>query len=376
MYSFCYFNSVIRFILGLFVFFCACNPPPPICKDLPLDEHLPAPRIREVSVGGIPKNIPDLLQDTVKNDLLVGLVDMQADTYVFKLDIKGMPPCGIRTPYPQAHFILVPGGTYTLEYWMEKNGYASPRQTLSFHVKERLTEKWWFYPSMAACIVLILGVVVYFWALYNIRQNLKMQQVRNQIAADLHDEVSSDLSGIAISMTTLARRLGKQLPALSEAVQEIKQTLQDTQSNLSDTVWAIRPEKDNSRELFVRMQKFGGAMFASGNTRFVFTNTIPPNKSFKISMEQRFNALMIVKEAIHNIYKHAQATQVEISIRPHNEDIGIEIKDNGIGFDPEAARDGNGVNNYYRRAKECFFDFHLESTPGKGTFIRIIVPEL
>lgn len=375
MYRFYHVNAVQVLLLGLSALFCACNPPPPACHDLPLDEQLPAPTIH-VSVGGVHKNIPDLLQDTFKNDLLIVLQGVQADTYAFKIDMKGMPPCGIKTTVPQAHFISLPGGMHTLEYWYEKNGRASVHQTLAFYVKERLTEKWWFLPALAACIVLILGSVVYFWSLYNVRQKLKMQQVRNQIAADLHDEVSSDLSSIAISMTTLERRLGKQVPALSEAIQEIKQTLQGTQSNLSDTVWAIRPEKDNGRELFVRMQKFAQAIFSSGNTALVFNNAIPAGKTFKISMEQRFNAFMIVKEAIHNISKHAQATRAEINIQPHQEGVCIEIRDNGIGFDPNAERDGNGVNNYYRRAKACFFDIQVESAPGKGTFIRMVVPEL
>lgn len=360
------------------IFFCACHAPVPnnSCNVLPVSVGIPEPEIGSVFVNGRQKNAADLLVNAFEEDLLITLMPMPVDSYVFRLNAPGLDSCDIKTPFPQARFTFLPGGTYTLEYWVQKGSETSVHKTFSFRVKKALTERWWFYPSMAVYIVLIISVLVYFWTLYNIRQKLKLQHIRSRIAADLHDEVSSDLSSIGISMTTLGRRHGALSPGLTEALQEIKQTLEDTKGNLSDTVWAIKPEKDNGKELFERMEKFACGMFASGNTRLVFKNTMPADKAFKVSMEQRFNALMIFKEAIHNIYKHAAATQTEVTIQPHPEGVLIEIRDNGSGFDPAAECDGNGVNNYFRRAKESFIDFSLDSAPGKGTFIRMILPEL
>jgi signal transduction histidine kinase len=166
------------------------------------------------------------------------------------------------------------------------------------------------------------------------------------------------------------------LPALATSVQDIQETLEHTKRNLADTVWAINPEKDKGEELWRRMDKFAHKLLDTGQTELRFNNTLPAGKPFKISMEQRFNALMIFKEAVHNIHKHAAATAVDISIQPHPEGVCVDIRDNGLGFDPTAERDGNGVNNYFRRAKDSFIDFSLDTAPGKGTAIRMIIPEL
>ncbi len=360
-----------------FVLLPACSLPAVTghCDVHAINNHLPEPILRKVVVGGEVKNPDSLLINSQEEELLIELQAMEVDTYLFLLKTDGLNPCGIATKYPQIQFTFLPGGKHQLEYWILKDGASSPHKTLYFNVQEAMTEKAWFYPSLVAYFLIIAGAIVYFWTLYNIRQTLKMQHIRTRIAADLHDEVSSDLSSIAISMATLERRGDTRSEEFTGAMLEIKQTLADTQNNLSDTVWAIKPDKDTGRELFQRMQKFAQQMFASGEVRLVFSNSIPADKSLKISMEQRHNIFKIYKEAIHNIYKHAHATEVEVHIYPHPEGIGMDIRDNGVGFDPEAEREGSGISNYYWRAKENLIEFQLLSAPGNGTIIKMIIPQ-
>ncbi len=339
-----------------------------------ISDQLPLPVIRSVKINGQLRNPDSLLIGALEEELLVELQPIEVDSYYFKIEGTGLSPCGIASVYPQMHFTYLPGGKHQLEYWGTKNGFSSKHQTLQFYVKEALTEKAWFYPAVVAYVLFIIGAIVYFWTLYNIRQRLKMQHIRSRIAADLHDEVSSDLSSIAISMVTLERRAAKSSD-FAGTLEDIKQTLVDTQNNLSDTVWAIKPNKDTSGELFERMRKFAQQMFASGDTQLLFQVSIPPEKPIKISMEQRHNIFKIYKEVIHNIYKHASATQVEVKIFPKTDGIGIEIRDNGIGFDPDAKYEGSGISNYHWRAKEGFIDFHLASSPGKGCVIQMTIPQ-
>jgi len=350
---------------------------PPVTDNCPvpiISDQVPVPAIRSVQINGQIRDPDTLLMGALEEDLLVELQPIEVDSYFFRIEGAGLNPCGIATVYPQMHFTYLPGGAHQLEYWALKNGVSSKRSTLAFYVKEALTEKTWFYPAVVAYLLIIAGAIVYFWALYNIRQRLKMQHIRSRIAADLHDEVSSDLSSIAISMITLERRAAKSAD-FAGALEEIKQTLADTQNNLSDTVWAIKPNKDTSGELFQRMQKFAQQMFASSEIRLLFQVSIPPEKPIKISMEQRHNIFKIYKEVIHNIYKHAAATEVEVKIFPQSAGIGIEIRDNGIGFDPAATYDGSGISNYQWRAKEGFIEFQLTSSPGKGCLIQMTIPQ-
>lgn len=334
------------------------------------------PVIRSVKVGGVAITLPDqLVINKKEDDLCIELQQLNVDRYCFHLKNKNGKSDSTSSPFPQIRYTFLPGGSYELTCWTQTDGHSSERINFHFEVKESLYEKAWFLPVLVAYILLVAGAIIYFWSLYNIRQKLKLQHIRSRIAADLHDEVSSDLSSIAISMTTLERRKNLDAGSFSNTMRDIKQTLSEIQTNLSDTVWAIKPEKDTGKELFNQMRLFAFQMFASGDVQLDFQNKLPENKTLKISMDQRHNVYKIFKEVIHNIYKHAAATKVEINIYPHPEGIGLEITDNGVGFDPQAQFEGMGVGNYQWRAKESFIDFHLNSAPGKGTTIQMVIPQ-
>lgn len=354
-----------------------CNPPAPDsnCPALVQDATLPSPEIKSVAINGQAVRPDSLYIDVLDKELRINLKPAAVDSYYFKLAIKGLNPCGIASAFPQMQYTFLPGGEYELVFWLQKNGRCSPKSSVLIHKKEALTEKAWFYPSIVAYIFLIAGAIVYFWTLYNIRQRLKMQHIRNRIAADLHDEVSADLSSIAISMATLERKINAGPDVFIRRLHEMKQSLAEIQSNLSDTVWAIKPEKDSSGELFQRMHLFAQRMLSNEKTKLIFRNSIPADKPIKLNMEQRHNIFKIYKEAIHNIHKHARATEVVVDIHPHPEGIGLNIQDNGIGFDTSAQRDGNGVSNYFWRAKESLIQLDLRSVPGQGCTIEMVVPE-
>lgn len=355
----------------------ACNPPVPAnrCPTQAQDQSIPLPEIASVDINGKPAKPDSLHIDVLDKEFSIKLQPAAVDSYYFQLDIEGFNPCGTASIYPQIQYTFLPGGEYNLFFWQQKDGRISAKRSIHIYKKEALTEKSWFYPSIVAYIFLIAGAIVYFWTLYNVRQKLKMQHVRNRIAADLHDEVSADLSSIAISMSALERKIDAGPDVFKGRLRDMKQTLLEIQSNLSDTVWAIKPEKDSSGELFQRMQVFAQRMLSNEKTKLVFQNSIPTGKPVKLSMEQRHNIFKIYKEAVHNIHKHAQASTVVVDIRPHPEGIGIQIQDNGIGFDTSAQHNGNGVSNYFWRAKESLIQLDLQSAPGQGCTINMVIPE-
>jgi signal transduction histidine kinase len=369
---FCYLFFFLPLLLP------ACIPPPPHAhcdREAPVNDSLQAPELSRIYVNGREKRPDSVMISAREENLLVELRPMAADSYLFKLNIDDLPVCGIATLYPQISYTFLPGGKYQLEYWIQKEGASSVHRFLDVNVQESMFEKVWFIPALVAYVLFIIGAIIYLWMAYNVRQKLKMQNIRSRIAADLHDEVSSDLSGIAISITTLERRRNHSPEEFSTVIKDISQTLTDTQHNLSDTVWAIKPDKDTGGELFQRMHKFALQMLNPANVQLYFQNSIPADKTLKISMEQRHNVFKIFKEAIHNIYKHAGATVVHVAIASHPDGIKIDISDNGSGFDPEAERDGSGINNYFWRAKENLIDLHLETAPGAGTHISMVIPQ-
>ena len=144
--------------------------------------------------------------------------------------------------------------------------------------------------------------------------------------------------------------------------------------NLRDTVWMINPENDDMERLFEKMRGFASKVMTYQGVEFKYSNTL--QRSLQISMEQRYNAYMIFKEAINNIVKHAEATQVNVHIEPTKNGAQLTVQDNGKGFDPSVLTEGNGLNNFKRRAAESYFKINIDSSVGKGTTLTLNIPEL
>jgi signal transduction histidine kinase len=80
---------------------------------------------------------------------------------------------------------------------------------------------------------------------------------------------------------------------------------------------------------------------------------------------------MIFKEALNNVLKYAGATRVIITSIMQGEHLAIVLHDNGEGFDPTAARRGQGINNMNTRATRLGGSLKLESSPKRGTSITL-----
>ncbi|MEY4541126.1 MAG: hypothetical protein RLZZ306_2883, partial [Bacteroidota bacterium] len=239
-----------------------------------------------------------------------------------------------------------------------------------------LTEEWWFLPSVIFYGVLLLGAGIYFFLLYNFREKLKVETIRQKIASDLHDEVGATLSSISIATRVVQKRLGSRANGLSPILEQIKSDSEETIQTIRDTVWAINPENDSVDLLFEKMRSFALQILTIQNISVDFRNEYQHAKSLKMSMEQRRNVYMIYKEAINNIAKHAQATKVNILISKAKEGFKLEISDNGKGFDYQENHEGNGLKNFQKRAEESFMEFKMKSEIGKGTELAMVVFEV
>lgn len=274
-------------------------------------------------------------------------------------------------------YTFLRGGKYHFDYALKSSKKKLQFKTLVINVEEKVTETWWFYPSIIFYILLIIGSVVYFWVIYNLRQNLKLQTVRNRIASDLHDEIGSSLSSIKLDVEKIQTQLNEPKEQLHTNLEEVRQIADEIITNLRDTVWTIKTDNDDFLRLVERIKNTASKLLRNRNIELGFSNELSEKHNFKIGMEQRRNVFLIFKEALHNIIKYAEAKQVIIQFKPSNHDwIEMTISDDGKGFDPKVESDGNGLKNFETRSAESFFKFSLSSAPGKGTQIRLLIPKL
>jgi signal transduction histidine kinase len=316
----------------------------------------------------------------------IGTTPLHHDTFQFILD--GYDKQWTKTTFPIARYTQLKGGDYTLK--AKWNNDEATMWSKKIHVERALSEEPWFYPSVVSCILLVVGAVFYFWNIYNLRQKLKVESIRNHIASDLHDEVGATLSSVAISVRTVQRKLSKDAPDLANILDKVRAISEETNLNLRDTVWTINPENDSFEKMMDRMSGFAFQILPAQDIELTFDNSVDTTKPFKISMEQRRNVYLMFKEAVNNIARHSEATKALIKLSREKEGILLHIEDNGKGFSISDNYDGNGLKNFRRRAAESFIELDVKSTPSRnnrdesvfdpkipsGTIITMLIPEL
>ena len=234
---------------------------------------------------------------------------------------------------------------------------------LSLVLLPHFWQTWWFRClAVAAAILLFVGA-------YEIRlaTERRVTRLRWRIARDLHDEVGSNLGSIAL----LSEVAPKQLGVAGDEVSEIRRIAQQTIESLRDIVWFLDPGKDDMNDLVLRMKDTARTMLPG--IRFEFHST-GENTAASPSLELRRNLFPIFKEVLHNITRHARATRVEIAVESSSREFHLKVSDNGVGFEENAIRIGNGLKNLRRRAADLKGEIKVVSTPGQGTKVSLTAP--
>jgi two-component system NarL family sensor kinase len=265
----------------------------------------------------------------------------------------------------------------------EKDKELAQNKALLYSLQRRIT-------LMASGVVLLLGLAFAVWRIVRQKQKLQSERIRNfeqqqkiehlhskmqgeeeersRIARELHDGVNVLLS--ATKMTYAA--LGKEHRHLPETKTygEIMDLLNNMGLELRTITYKLVPELliqqslPDAIETFCELIQKGNNLHIELQTYGSFT-ALPP--------EICFAAYRIVQELVHNIVKHAQATQVLIAL-VHQEDLlQLTVEDNGNGFDPEKMTKGLGLKSIRSRVQDIGGSISFSSRKNEGTSVEIEV---
>ena len=143
--------------------------------------------------------------------------------------------------------------------------------------------------------------------------------------------------------------------------------------NIGDIVWAMKTEKEQTINVASRIRNFVSDVLGAANIQYTVHIEEGAEGLIK-SMNARRNILLIIKEAINNTLKHAQAKQVSVSIKKLGGRLLVQVADNGKGFDSAAVTQREGLNNMRKRTEELHGIFELSTDPGKGTTLSALFP--
>jgi signal transduction histidine kinase len=241
-------------------------------------------------------------------------------------------------------------------------------------------ETTWFYALCAALIALVV------WTAHRLRvrvlarlQVLEHQHAldreRARIAHDIHDDLGSRLSQIAI-LGELADSSLASPEGARHQLDKMRATTGEVFQALDEIVWTTNPKQDSVAGLVSYLREYAPEFLgAAGLTcRLDFPSPIPAQP---LSAEARHHLFLAAKESLNNIVKHAQATEVSLRLRLESRTLTLVLQDNGCGLtvaNPQSPTLGNGLANMRERITSLGGKFTLHSEPGSGTRIQFQVP--
>ncbi len=240
---------------------------------------------------------------------------------------------------------------------------------------------WWF-----RIIILVLIVIgIYAFYRYRLQQAMKIQHLRNRIAADLHDEIGSTLSSISLAGTVIQHKLKGNNPEVDGLLDKINHNTQGMMEAMSDIVWAVNTKNDLFEQVLHRMRAFAGEILEPNDVMVHFESN-PGLSQLQLNMQQRKNLYLIFKEVIHNAAKYSSCHNVWVGLQYTHGNLVMEIRDDGVGFvmhplkvdglKAESDRfssgmGGNGIQNMQQRASELNGKLEINSSPGHGTLVKL-----
>jgi signal transduction histidine kinase/ligand-binding sensor domain-containing protein len=238
-----------------------------------------------------------------------------------------------------------------------------------FAVAPPVWQQGWF---VAVALGLVAGIA-YAMYRYRLQHVLAVERMRTRIAADLHDDIGSNLSKVTLLSEVVQREAGLAGTASGERLAAMASIAHESIESMADIVWAVDPTKDRLDDLVLRMRRFAGEQCAAAGISLTFD--APGEKGpLGLGADLRREVLLVFKEAVNNSVRHAQCSTIRVSVRVAAGRLTLTLADNGRGFVDTGDGDGNGLRSMHARAQRLGGELEVSAVSGGGTQITMSVP--
>ena len=309
----------------------------------------------------------------------VNYIKPEQNQYAYKLD--GVDKEWTYSGKNFASYANLSPGNY--QFHVKASNYAgiwSKEYLMVIYLKSPYWETWWFITLMVFALGTLFYLVIRYVSQRNLRERIlvlekeqAVEKERNRIASDMHDDLGSGLTKIAILSEVAKAQIDQKETAVGQ-LQKISSSSRELIDNLQDIIWVLNPKNDSLESLSAYIREYT-LKFLDGTSidaYFDYPGYLP---SIKLSEEQRRNIFLVIKESLNNIVKHASCTTVRITITVVAGELRISIEDNGAGFDKKVIRDfANGLINMENRMKQINAGYKIRSAPRQGTSTFLEIP--
>jgi signal transduction histidine kinase len=193
---------------------------------------------------------------------------------------------------------------------------------------------------------------------------------RDRISMELHDGIIQSLYAVGIKLE-LTRLTLVEKPAVAEQIMSANQDLNRVIEDIRGYIRNLRTSANYSLTLHDQLEEIAESFREVASARLVMH--VP--RTITAVTEERVHAIVqITREALSNVMRHANATEVRLELRQTPTQLTLIIADNGIGFPMDRISQGNGLRNIRQRARAANGEATLDSAPGKGTTIMVTLP--
>ena len=303
-----------------------------------------------------------------------------ADECSFEYKLDGYDESWIKNGHARyTRYSKIPPGNYVFNlHIIDANGRISPfTKTLDIHIAKAFWQTHLFI-ILAIAALLTLSWLIMRWQFtrkirkhaYEFEKQQAVEKERTRIATDMHDDLGAGLSRIKFLSEIIGIKKHQRQP-IEEDISMIRKYAHEMIDKMGEIVWALNEKNDSLSDLLGYTRAY--AVEYLHENGLASEVTIPEEFSAAfVSGEFRRNIYLTIKEALHNIVKHAQANHVQIKIEA-GKSLNISIHDDGIGFDQDNIRPfRNGLSSMQKRMAVIKGTLRIRNE--EGTTVLISVP--
>lgn len=241
-------------------------------------------------------------------------------------------------------------------------------------------QTWWFRTGVLGLFTALVVAVVRFLSYQRLRDKLRraeqhaaLSEDRARIARDIHDELGGSLAHVKL----LSEIVVQDRPATDPTGENLRQITTATGQmlkSLDEIVWAINPGNDTLAHVISYLGQHAVEFLRVAGIRCVVDLPDDP-PDLPVPSDVRHHLLLVVKEALTNVVRHAHARNVSLRIASEKNLLRVVVEDDGVGLvTPAGPPQGDGLRNMRKRMEAVGGEFRLERKAGGGTRLEFIVP--
>lgn len=301
------------------------------------------------------KNDQNFLQFSFK-----GLSFEAPDQVVYEYRMTGLDQGWQITRDSQIRYPSLSPGDYEFQVRSyNADGIPSARLSeFSFEILYPFYMRWWFL-ILVAMLLMAFGFFLYRY--FGIRKQVDIERMRVQIASDLHDDVGSSLTEIALQTDLLQAGPGSE--EIKKTMKQLGEQSRKIVGSLDDIVWSIDSRNDTAGDLTDRMQDYVNQVLSQKDieVHYEFDDL---KMQEKLPVDVKENVYLIFKESVNNISKHSNATKVTIRFAFSGKHYELTIRDNGSLSQNGSRKSGQGLRNMRMRAERIGSEIRITENGG------------